>query len=100
MNLGTKNRQAQTAKLCKQHLRDKHSEKLKLVEEYILEVEGTGKDRDLTRWGSFTDIKGLTDDTLKRVERDFDRWLDPSRSRRAASQGRRKSSRSERPLSL
>ncbi len=53
MSLGTKNRQAQTAELCKQHLRDKYSDKLNLVEEYIREVEGIGKERDITRWGSF-----------------------------------------------
>ena len=74
MSLGTKNRQAQTAELCKQHLRDKYSDILNLVEEYIREVEGIGKKRDITRWGSFTDIKGISDETIKRVDERFERW--------------------------
>jgi len=59
MALGTKNRQKQTADLCKQHLREKYSDKLALVEEFILEIEGTSKDADVTQWGRFTDIKGI-----------------------------------------
>ena len=77
MSLGTKNRQTQTAELCKQHLRDKYSDKLNLVEEYIREVEGIGKERDITRWGSFTDIKGISDETIKRVDETFEQWLNP-----------------------
>ena len=75
MSLGTKNRQAQTAELCKQRLRDKYVDKLNLVEEYIREVEGTGKARDIAHWGSFTDIRGISDETIKRVEERFERWL-------------------------
>ncbi len=75
MSIGTKNRQAQTAELCKQHLRDKYFDKRSLVEEYISEVEGIGKYRDITRWGSFTDIKGISDETSKRVDEHFKRWL-------------------------
>jgi len=78
MSLGTKNRQAQTAELCKQHLRNKYSDKLNLVEEYIREVEGIGKERDITRWGSFTDIKGISDETIKRVDERFEQSLNPS----------------------
>ena len=40
MGLGTKNRQKQTADICKQHLREKHPDKLGLVEEFIVEIEG------------------------------------------------------------
>jgi hypothetical protein len=40
MALGTKNRQKQTAGLCKQHLRQKYPDKLALVEEFIVEIEG------------------------------------------------------------
>jgi hypothetical protein len=40
MGLGTKNRQKQTADICKQHLREKYQDKLGLVEEFIVEVEG------------------------------------------------------------
>jgi hypothetical protein len=49
MGLGTKNRQKQTADVCKQHLREKYREKLGLVEEFIVEIEG--KNCDATRWG-------------------------------------------------
>ena len=43
MGLGTKNRQKQTADICKQHLREKYWDQLALVEEFILEIEGTPK---------------------------------------------------------
>jgi hypothetical protein len=39
MGLGTKNRQKQTADICKHHLRDKYRDKLGLVEEFIVEIE-------------------------------------------------------------
>jgi len=59
MGLGTKNRQKQTAELCKQHLREKYPDKLELVEEFIVEVEGPPKNSDVSRWGQFTDIKDI-----------------------------------------
>jgi len=31
--------------------------KLGLVEEFIIEIEGSPKTADVTRWGQFTDIK-------------------------------------------
>jgi hypothetical protein len=49
MGLGTKNRQKQTADICKQHLREKYGDKLGLVEEFIVEFEGARKDSDFTR---------------------------------------------------
>lgn len=49
MSLGTKHRQQQTADLCKQHLQEKHKEKLPLVNEFIAEFEGTGKNQDIVR---------------------------------------------------
>jgi hypothetical protein len=81
MSLGTKNRQIRTAQLCKEHLRSKFADRATLVEEYISEVEGIGKDRDITKWGTFTDIKNLTNDTLTRVEQEFRSWLNPSSRR-------------------
>src|SRR5215471_18648914 len=51
MGLGTKNRQKQTAAICKQHLREKYSDKLGLVEEFVEEIEGPAKNSDVTRWG-------------------------------------------------
>lgn len=73
MGLGTKNRQKQTAKCCKQHLREKFREKLALVEEYIVEIEG--KNCDVTRWGQFTDVKDIKKEMFKRLEVHFGNWL-------------------------
>ncbi len=58
MGLGTKNRQ-KTADICKQHLREKYRDKLELVEEFIVEIEGAPKNCDVTRWGQFADIKDI-----------------------------------------
>jgi hypothetical protein len=57
MGLGTKNRQKQTADICKQHLREKYPEKLGLEEEFIVEIEGPPNNCDVARWGKFTDIR-------------------------------------------
>ena len=75
MGLGTKNRQKQTAEVCKQHLREKYRDKLALVEEYIVEIEGTLKNCDVTRWSRCTDIKDIRKEMLKRLEIDFENWL-------------------------
>jgi hypothetical protein len=48
MGLGTKNRQKQTADICKQHLREKYRDKLRLVEEFIVEIEGSPRNCDVT----------------------------------------------------
>jgi hypothetical protein len=72
MNLGTKNRQKQTADLCKQHLRQKYPDKLALVEEFIVEIEGPAKNCDVTRWCQFTDIKGVKKEMLRRLEIQFE----------------------------
>ena len=44
MSLGTKNRRKQTAELCKQYLRERYPDKLALVEEFIVEIEGSTKE--------------------------------------------------------
>jgi hypothetical protein len=88
MGLGTKNRQRQTADICKQHLREKHQDKLGLVEEFIVEFEGARKDCDITRWGQFTDIKDIKEETLKRLELHFENWLDPGPNETRANRGR------------
>jgi hypothetical protein len=75
MGLGTKNRQKQTADLCKQHLRQKYPDKLALVEEFIVEIEGPSKNSDVTRWGQFTDVKGVKKEMLRRLETQFENWL-------------------------
>ena len=77
MGLGTKNRQKQTADICKQHLRAIYRDKLGLVEEFIVEFEGVRKDCDITRWGQFTDIKDIKEEMLTRLEVHFEKWLNP-----------------------
>jgi len=77
MSLGTKNRQIQTADLCKQHLRDKHMDKLVLVEEFVHEIEGSGKERDITKWGQFTDASRIQEQTFQRLDEHFEAWLNP-----------------------
>jgi len=71
MPLGTKNRQIQTSELCKQYLRDAHKDKLPLVEEFIQETEGFGKQQNIASWGQFTDVKGIDEAMLKRVDAAF-----------------------------
>jgi hypothetical protein len=75
MSIGTKHRQKQTAELCKQHLRQKYPDKLGLVEEFIVEIEGPSKSSDVTRWGRFTDIKDIKKEMLGRLETQFENWL-------------------------
>lgn len=74
MGLGTKNRQKQTADICKQHLREKYPDKLGLVEEFIVEIEGQPKNCDVTRWGQFTDVKDIKKEMFQRLEAQFERW--------------------------
>jgi hypothetical protein len=57
-----------SADICKQHLREKYRDKLGLVEEFILEFEGTRENCDVTRWDLLTDIKDIKQEMLKRLE--------------------------------
>jgi hypothetical protein len=75
MGLGTKNRQKQTADLCKQHLRQKYPEKLGLVTEFIVEVEGPPENCVLTRWSQFTDTRDIKKEMFQRLETQFENWL-------------------------
>lgn len=77
MALGTKNRQSQTAELCKQHLRENHTGSLGLVEEYIVEIEGVGKNHNPGNWQQFADSSWRNDEMLKRLDVHFDKWLNP-----------------------
>ena len=77
MALGSKNRQKQTAELCKQHLREKYPHKLRLVEEFIVEIEGPLQSSDVSRWGQFTDIKGIKKEMFQRLDARFEKWLNP-----------------------
>jgi len=75
MGLGTKNRQKQTADICKQHLREKYPDKLGLVEEFIVEIEGPPQNSELTRWSQFSDIKDIKKEMFQRLEIRFENWL-------------------------
>jgi len=77
LGLGTKNRQKQTADICKLHLREKYRDQRELVEEFIVEIEGAPKNCDVTRWGRFTDIKDIKKEMLKRLEAHFEKWINP-----------------------
>jgi hypothetical protein len=77
MSLRTKNRQQQTAHVCRQHLREKRHDKLELVEEFIVEIEGTGKNHDINRWSRFADASWKNDEMLKRLDVEFEKWLNP-----------------------
>jgi hypothetical protein len=77
MSLGTKNRQKQTADMCKQHLREKYPDKLELVEEFIVEIEGPANNSDVTRWDQFTDIKDIKKEMFQRLGAQFEKWLNP-----------------------
>jgi hypothetical protein len=57
--------------------RGKYRDKLGLVEEFIVEIEGARKNCDVTRWGQFTDIKDIKEEMLKRLEVHFENWLNP-----------------------
>ena len=71
MGFGTKNRQKQTADICK------YRDRLELVEEFIVEIEGEPINCDVTRWGQFTDIKDIKKEMLKRLDAHFEKWLNP-----------------------
>ena len=77
MGLGTKNRQKQTADICKQQLREKYRDQAGLVEEFISEFEGVGKKLDLSLWSSFTDVRGIDKEMLQRLDAFFETWLNP-----------------------
>ena len=77
MGVGTKHRLQQTSDQCKEHLRGKHMDKLVLVEEFIHELEGSGKERDITKWGQFTDASHIQSEMLKRLDEHFEKWLNP-----------------------
>ena len=78
MSLGTKNRQNQTAEWCKEHLRERHKDKLVLVNEFVAEFEGQGKERDITRWSQFADSKEDKEELLARLDAHFEEWLNPA----------------------
>ena len=77
MALGTKNRQNQTAELCKQHLRETYRDQLGLVEEFIQEIEGPDHHQNVVSWCRFADVKRSTKEMFERLDRHFEEWLNP-----------------------
>ena len=53
-------------------------DKLVLVEEFIHEIESSGKERDITKWGQFTDASHIQAEMLKRLDEHFEKWLNPA----------------------
>ena len=75
MGFGTKNRQKQTADICKQHLRERYRDQRGLVQEFILGMRVLVKTAmSLVGTGSPIDIKK---EMLKRLEAHFEKWLNP-----------------------
>jgi len=75
MGIGTKNRQNQTAELCREHLRSTYASQRTLVEDFIAEIEGIGKSNDILQWGRFTNMDRNTLAMLGRLDERFNRWL-------------------------
>jgi hypothetical protein len=53
-------------------------DKLVLVEEFVHEIEGAGKERDITKWAQFTDSSHIQEEMFKRLEENFAEWLNPA----------------------
>ncbi|MCX8494038.1 MAG: hypothetical protein ORN23_07400 [Chthoniobacterales bacterium] len=75
MGIGTKNRQNQTAELCKEHLRGTYASQGVLVEDFIGEIEGSGKSKDILKWAQFTNMDRDTTAMLGRLDEKFNKWL-------------------------
>ena len=75
MGLGTKNRQNQTADLCREHLRVTYAAQGVLVEDFIVEIEGSGKTRHILKWEEFTNMARDTTAMLGRLDEQFNKWL-------------------------
>ena len=77
MSIGTKNRQNLIGTTCKAHLREQFAAQAALVEEFIAEFEGTGKNADPNAWAKFTDAKRDNAEMLRRVDAAFETWMNP-----------------------
>ena len=77
MGPATKNRQKQTADPLQTASPGKYPDKLALVEEFIVEIEGSPNNCDVTRRSQFTDIKGIKKEMFQRLEIQFENWLNP-----------------------
>lgn len=78
LRLRAESRQAAIAHLWKERLRQKHQDKIELVERFILEIEG--EDRDITRGSRFADVSRKDDPTAmwKRLDAEWEGWLSNS----------------------
>jgi hypothetical protein len=68
-------RRATIAHLWKERLRQDHRERLALVDQFILEIEG--EDHDATRWGRFAET-ARKDDPMgmwRQMDMEWERWL-------------------------
>ena len=81
MAFGTKTRQQQPAEV---HLRENHQRQLALVEEFIVEIEGTGKAHDVSKLEQFADASWRNDGSFARVIR-----ADPHSPERIGSRRKR-----------
>ncbi len=72
MSMGTKNRLALVATLCRDHLRQNHSDQADLVEEFIAEIQASSEDN---AWLQFTDAKRSDAEMRDRVDQAFQAWL-------------------------
>ena len=75
MCIGTKNRQNLTAELCRKHLRCTYASQGTLVEDFIMEIEGSGKSKDILQWGQFTNMDRDAAAMFGRLDEKFTRWL-------------------------
>jgi hypothetical protein len=50
----------------------KYPDKLGLVEEFIVEIDGPPNNCDVTRWGKFTDIRDIKKEMFLRLEAQFE----------------------------
>jgi len=48
------------------------------VNVFIVEIEGTGKNHDVAKWGQFADASWKNDAMLERLDIEFEKWLNPS----------------------
>ena len=77
MSIGTKNRLNLIGTTCKAHLREQFAGEGALVEEFIAEFEGSGKNADPNAWAKFTDAKRDNAEMLRRVDAAFEAWMNP-----------------------
>lgn len=75
MGSETNDRSKAIAGLCREHLARKYAHKLKLVEEFIEEIEGCGEELDFSHWGQLTDSTHVNEEMLRRLDEAFEEWM-------------------------